>query len=490
MELAADVTGASLLGDSSISVTQVTCDSRKVKPGALFCAIEGSRADGHAYVESAVRGGAVAVLSRRPRMTGAAAWLQVPDDRRGMAEAACTFWKNPSFRMRVTGITGTNGKTTVAVLTGHMLRSAGRRCGILGTIQYDLEGEVLAAPNTTPQPADLQEYLAGMLERGAQFASMEVSSHALDLGRVHGMRFATAVFTNLSRDHLDYHGDMEKYFAAKRRLFEMLGEDAWAILPEGDEWAERIAAACRARILRYGMGPEAQVRAENLQMSRAGIRMTLATPSGRGPLESVLVGMPNVKNLLAAAAAGCALGLSFEEIRAGLSAAPPVRGRFERLRCEERGFDVWVDYAHTPDALRAVLETARALRPRRVLAVFGCGGDRDRGKRVPMARAVAELADRVYLTSDNPRSEDPESIMREAEPGLREFRRPGEYVLEADRRRAIEGALAEAGAGDIVVIAGKGHETYQILGNRTVPFDDRAVAEEILGLRAARGKTA
>ncbi|UCF80150.1 MAG: UDP-N-acetylmuramoyl-L-alanyl-D-glutamate--2,6-diaminopimelate ligase [Acidobacteriota bacterium] len=476
--IAKEIEGARAHGRTRVKVRSVACDSRRVRAGALFCAIRGEHLDGHAFLDEALKRGAKAVLSEEAPQRDLP-WITASDARRAMARAACLVYEHPSRRLKVLGVTGTNGKTTVVHLLGHMLRALGSPCGVLGTLGYDLDGEALPAENTTPQAPDLQEMLFQLASRSVPYAAMEVSSHALSLGRVEGTRFAGAVFTGLTRDHLDFHGSMKAYFEAKRRLFEALPEDAWAVLNADNEHAEPMQKACRGRTLTYGLDAGAQVRAESVSLALDGLRFDVVSPRGRRRIHSPLIGMPNVSNLLAASAAAEMLELPFRDALNALAQAPPVRGRFEHIRAQQ-GFDVLVDYAHTDDALRNLLRSARSLRPKRVLTVFGCGGDRDKGKRIPMGRAAGEWSDLVFLTSDNPRGEGPQKILEDVEPGVREFRAPGEYVMEADRRRAIKLALRAARPGDLVVVAGKGHETHQILADRTVAFDDQQVVEEIL----------
>ena len=381
--------------------------------------------------------------------------------------------------MAITGITGTNGKTTTAYLTDSIFRAAGKTTAMVGTIEYRLAGRTFEPTNTTPESLDLHRLFAGLARLGGTDATMEVSSHALDQGRVHGVPFHTAVFTNLTRDHLDYHGTLEAYFAAKRLLFE--GREAppprWAVLNQDDPWTARIPIQPETRVIRYGTSDAAELRATGISADFAGLRFETAWNGERLEVASPMLGKINVYNILAAIGAGLARGVAAEAILQGIASCAAVPGRFERIE-EGQPFLVIVDYAHTDDALRNVIAAARDLKPKRVITVFGCGGDRDRNKRPLMGQAVAEAADLVVLTSDNPRSEDPLSIMNDALVGIRRY--DVEHRVEPDREAAIRLALSLANAGDIVIVAGKGHETHQTVGGRKLPFDDREVARRLL----------
>jgi UDP-N-acetylmuramoyl-L-alanyl-D-glutamate--2,6-diaminopimelate ligase len=467
-------------------------DSRRVAEGFLFFAFPGSRTDGRKFAEDALARGAVAVASESDepredknadqeiRPTEAARWIQVEHGRQALAVASRTFYGKPDERIGLTGITGTNGKTTTGFLIDSVLRAAGGVTALIGTIEYRLAGRVLPAVNTTPESLDLARIFAELAAAGGTHATMEVSSHALALGRVYGLRFHTAVFTNLTRDHLDFHGAMEAYFAAKRMLFEGTGAEApprFAVLNRDDEYARRIPADSRTETLWYGLGAGSNLRARHISTGPQGLRFEAQHGKLRIPLESPLIGRINVYNILAACGAGLSYGVAPEAIARGIAGLRAVPGRFERVD-EGQPFVVAVDYAHTDDALRNVIAVARGLAPKRVITVFGCGGDRDRSKRPLMGQAAAEGSDFVVLTSDNPRSEDPLAIMNDALVGIRRTDVP--HVVEPDRAAAIARALKEARPGDIVILAGKGHETYQVLKDKTIPFDDRAVAREVL----------
>jgi UDP-N-acetylmuramoyl-L-alanyl-D-glutamate--2,6-diaminopimelate ligase len=465
-------------------------DSRRVQPGYAFFAVRGEKTDGNRFVWQAVERGAAAVVSAEPMIEGLpAAWVRVRDARKALALASANFYGHPSRGLRLAGITGTNGKTTTAFLLESVLLAAGKHAGLFGTIEYHLPGAAgapaplrrLPAPNTTPESLDLQAYLAELRDLGGTHVVMEVSSHALALDRVYGCTFHTAVFTNLSRDHLDFHGTMEAYFAEKRKLFQGWGAEPpqWAVL-NADDAAGAELAGCRCpNVLWYGFGAKATVRPAARNPEPASGCFVAETPWGPLELGSSLLGRPNVCNLLAAAGAALALGFSRGEVERGLSALENVPGRFERVEAGQP-FLVLVDYAHTDDALRSLIGVARGLvRPcNRVITLFGCGGDRDRSKRPLMGEAAASLSDLVILTSDNPRSEDPMAIINDALPGVRNNK--AEYRVEPDRARAIALAIGLARPGDIVLLAGKGHEDYQVIGAETIHFDDREAALEVL----------
>jgi len=455
-------------------------DSRRVQPGFLFFAFPGSRADGREFAADALARGAVAVVSESPAPPGfAAPWIAVEHGLHALALAARNFYHRPDERVALTGITGTNGKTTTSYLIDSILRAAGRTTALIGTIEYHLAGRVLPAINTTPESLDLMRLLAELEAAGGTHATMEVSSHSLALGRVYGLNFHTAIFTNLTRDHLDFHHTMEDYFAAKQLLFSGAGAvpPAWAVLNRDDEWCRRVEIPRQSEPLWFGLGPKATVRARHVSSSLQGLRFEVQSRLGRVNVESPLVGKINVYNILAACSAGLSYGLAPETIAAGIAQCRAVPGRFERID-EGQPFGVVVDYAHTDDALRNTIAVARALTPKRVITLFGCGGDRDRAKRPLMGAAAAENSDYVVLTSDNPRSEDPLAIMNDALVGIRRTDVP--LVVEPDRATAIARAIKEARPGDIVILAGKGHETYQVLKDRTIDFDDREVARRVL----------
>jgi UDP-N-acetylmuramoyl-L-alanyl-D-glutamate--2,6-diaminopimelate ligase len=480
--------GAALSGSAPLDLSGVTHDSRNVSAGGLFVAIRGLKDDGNAYVDAALRKGAGLIASEQPSRPGVP-WLTVPDAREALATAAALFHGDPAEALTLVGVTGTNGKTTTTFLVDGVLRAAGHRVGVLGTIAYRIGGRAIDAARTTPESSDLQALLRQMVDAGCSHAVLEVSSHSLALKRLHGCRFAVGVFTNLTRDHLDFHGDMESYFEAKRLLFDrLLAADGHAVINVDDDWGQNLATSLSGpRVITYGLQRSASVRAEEVDLSLTGTRFTARTPAGDLRIESPLVGLFNVRNLLAATGAALALGVDFDSVRRGLAGVAGVPGRMERVEAGQP-FTVVVDYAHTDDALKNLLETVRALGPKRVITVFGCGGDRDTTKRPLMGAVAARLSDIVIVTSDNPRSEPPEAIMAEIQRGMNGHRSGKERHAIVDRREAIACALDLAEAGDVVVIAGKGHETHQVIRDRKLPFDDREVARELLAVRARGGK--
>ncbi|MDE3242746.1 MAG: UDP-N-acetylmuramoyl-L-alanyl-D-glutamate--2,6-diaminopimelate ligase [Nitrospirota bacterium] len=481
-------------GGLGIAVTGLTDDSRAVRPGHVFVAVKGGKADGHRYLAQAVQAGAVALVVQDPAPGAAVPVIQVPDSRRAVGLLASRFHGDPSSKLTMVGVTGTNGKTTITYLCRSVLEAAGRKVGVIGTVAYQIGAEVMPASHTTPGAVELQELLARMVSAGLDSAVMEVSSHALALDRTAGCEFDMAVFTNLTQDHLDFHADLEDYFQAKVRLFSGLTQEGRKLRPKraivnvDDERGARVCQACRVPVWTYAVQRPADLRAEAVQLSLAGTRFTAATPAGRFEVASKLVGEHNVYNLLAAIGVGLQEGLAPEQICAGLAAVRNVPGRFERVEAGQ-DFTVVVDYAHTEDALMRLLAAANRLKTGRIITVFGCGGDRDRGKRPKMGRVAAEQSDVVVLTSDNPRSEDPLAILREVEVGVKEALAAApartRYQVVADRRQAIEAAIGEARTGDTVLIAGKGHEDYQIIGSQKLHFDDREVARDVL-LRRGR----
>jgi len=497
---------ARLLGDTSAlsrQVKTVSYDSRKAGAGSLFVALRGQRFDGATFAAQALARGAMAVIAEVEPPPGVPVpWIVVSDARRALAIVADAFYAHPSGEIRVVGITGTNGKTTTAYLVGAAFEAAGIPAGILGTIAYRIGREEREASRTTPEAPDVQQFLREMVDEGCRACAMEVSSHALVLRRVDGTEFAAAVFTNLTRDHLDFHHDMESYFAAKRRLFEMLPPGAPAVLNADDPRSASLTGLV-GRSVTYAIDRPADVRPRALLFSLSGLLLDIETPRGPIRIESRLVGRPNAYNLLAAAATGVALDLPGEAVGRGLASVTHVPGRFQVVSGREDDITVVVDYAHTDDALKNLLETSRPLATYRLITVFGCGGDRDRTKRPLMGAVAARLSDVVVITSDNPRSEDPAGIIEEIKRGIvqpadraraTEPPRNGQRqsgpatptcLSIVDRRGAIEKAISMAGAGDVVLIAGKGHERYQVIGDRVLPFDDCEVAGEALARRRA-----
>jgi UDP-N-acetylmuramoyl-L-alanyl-D-glutamate--2,6-diaminopimelate ligase len=473
-------------GTLPATVTGVAYDSRKVIAGNLFVAVPGFKQDGRRYVRDALgRGAAAVVLEGDDVLAGSAAGrIMVPSVREALARLADAYFGHPSGCLTVVGITGTNGKTTTSLLVEALLRAGGRTTGVIGTIQYRIGAETRPAAQTTPEAVDLQSLLSEMVERGVTAVAVEVSSHALSLHRVDGVDFDVAVFTNLTQDHLDFHGTLGSYRAAKARLFALLASGGkprrTSVVNVDDPAGSSMVAGLTLPTVTFGLGGDADVRPRRFASRIEGITMDAKTPRGTVQIESPLVGEHNVMNLLAAVGVGLALEMEPAAIGHALGQLKAVPGRFERVEAGQP-FLVAVDYAHTPDALERVLSTARKLvsHGARLAVVFGCGGDRDRGKRPLMGGIAARLADRVWVTSDNPRSENPESIIEEIVAGI-----PAEgrerHAATPDRKAAIREALGWARAGDVVVIAGKGHETYQIIGAEMLDFDDREVARSVL----------
>lgn len=496
-ELVPEIGAVGASGSSSAQITGIEYDSRRVRPGAVFVAMKGGSTDGNRFVEKAIAAGATGILTDssqtfdhllvyRPEVPV----LEVEHGRRALAQASAAFFGHPERRLAATGITGTNGKTTTAFLTESLMNLAARKTVLVGTIECHIAGEVRSSVHTTPESRDLFELMAEGAALGATELVMEVSSHALDQQRVAGIPFDAAVFTNLTRDHLDYHGTMEKYFEAKRLLFAGKAYSAprVAVLNAEDPRSAELAGAARAagaEVRTYGIS-SGDWRAAEHRLTPGGAQFRLKTPFGSAEVASHLAGTVNILNLLAALAAAHARGLTFEELAEFTPQLQPVPGRFQPV---DRGqpFTVIVDYAHTDDALRNLTALARQMtegNDGRVLTLFGCGGDRDRTKRPKMGQAAGEGSDFVIATSDNPRSEDPFAILAEIEPGLKAT--GVRYTIEPDRATAIRIALAEARPGDIVLLAGKGHEREQILADRTIPFDDAEVARAALTELAAR----
>ena len=466
------------------SITGIAYDSRSVQPGQVFVALKGVHADGAAFARQAVERGAIAVVAEQPLPDLGAPVLHVTDARLALAELSADFYGHPSERMRVVGITGTNGKTTTAHLVASIFEAANMKCGVIGTVAHRVGDEVRESSHTTPEAPDVQQLLHEMVDRGCVACVMEVSSHALALRRVDGTAFSAGVFTNLTRDHLDFHNDMEEYFQAKRRLFEMLPAGAPALINVDDPRGAAVVEAS-ARPVTFAINRAADITPGPLSFSIDGLEFDIRTPRGTLRVRSKLVGRPNVYNILAAASTAVALDLPFDAIEKGLQALDAVPGRFEVVSSSKDGITVVVDYAHTDDALRNLLETARPLARARVITLFGCGGERDRTKRPLMGAVASRLSDVLVVTSDNPRHEDPRRIIEEIQRGITpDTRKEGaELFAIADRRAAIAKAIEVARPGDMVLLAGKGHEKYQVLGDEQLPFDDVAIAREMLGRR-------
>ncbi|MGC1463892.1 MAG: UDP-N-acetylmuramoyl-L-alanyl-D-glutamate--2,6-diaminopimelate ligase [Terracidiphilus sp.] len=486
-DLTTEITAVGATGGSDAPITGIEYDSRRVRPGAVFVAMKGGSTDGNKYIDKAIAAGALGIITdSAPTFDHLTVYeaglpvLEVEHGRRALAQASAAFFEHPERTLAATGITGTNGKTTTAFLTEALLNAAARKTVLVGTIEYHLAGEVRPSIHTTPESRDLFELMAESVRRGATELVTEVSSHGLDQGRATGINFDVAVFTNLTRDHLDYHQTMEKYFTAKRLLFDgtVYPAPRMAVINEGDEYSRRLTAAALragAEVRTYGIG-KGDWCAASYALNPSGAILTLETPAGKAEVVSRLAGEVNILNLLAAFTAAHARGVPFADLVAAIPTLNPVPGRFQLVDAGQP-FTVIVDYAHTDDALRNLTTLARqmtAQNGRRVITVFGCGGDRDRTKRPKMGQAAGEGSDFVVATSDNPRTEDPLAILAEIEPGLKATCTP--YTIEPDRTSAIHFALAAAVPGDVVLIAGKGHEEEQILNGRTIPFDDTEVA--------------
>lgn len=490
-DLIAEVAAVDCTGASSAPVTGIEYDSRRVQPGAVFVAMKGGTTDGNRFVDKAIAAGAAGILTDSPQTFDHLAVyrpglpvLLVEHGRRALAQASAAFFAHPERHLSATGITGTNGKTTTAFLLESLLNRAARKTVLIGTIECHLAGQTRPSLHTTPEPRDLFELMAEGVARGATELVMEVSSHALDQGRVAGIGFDAAVFTNLTRDHLDYHQTMDRYFAAKRLLFDgtMYPAPRVAVINAGDAHAEDLVNAARAagaEVRAYGIG-KGDWRAAKFVLTPAGAEIDIETPAGAARVVSPLAGEVNVLNLLAALAAAHARGVAFSELMEAVPALKPVPGRFKPVHAGQP-FTVIVDYAHTDDALRNLTQLARETAKQssgRVITLFGCGGGRDRTKRPKMGQAAGEGSDFVVATSDNPRSEDPLAILAEIEPALRAT--GTQYAVEPDRAGAIRLALKAAAPGDVILLAGKGHEKEQILADRAIPFDDSEVALSIL----------
>ncbi len=480
-ELLRDVPVREMRGDADVEITSVTPDSRLVSTGALFVAIPGTAKDGTAFIPQAIERGAAAILAQASTATQAPpATVIVDDARAALALIAANLYGRPADKLSLVGVTGTSGKTTTARMIESVFDALHEPAGLIGTIEYRAGDERLVADRTTPDAVVLQEWFAKMVDAGVKHAVMEVSSHALALKRTHGLKFAAAVFTNLSREHFDFHKDFEDYFAAKRILFDQIDRTRQtAVVNIDDDYGRRLATEFGASALTFGRNANADVHpTEDFSITVEGLRGTVRTPRGDIRVESPILGLPNLYNWLGAIGAAIVVGIPDSAIEEGIRNLKSVRGRFERVG--ESTPTVIVDYAHKPDALEKLLHAVRKISgQRRLKIIFGCGGDRDRGKRPQMGDIAARLADEVIVTSDNPRGEEPQVIIDEIARGITS----GNSVSIADRREAIARTIAEAGDDDVIVIAGKGHETYQVIGDRVVHFDDREEAEIALKKR-------
>jgi UDP-N-acetylmuramoyl-L-alanyl-D-glutamate--2,6-diaminopimelate ligase len=487
-ELAEAIQSARLTGDGNPEICGVAYDSRKVKAGDLFVAVKGSTSDGHRFISFAIEAGASAVLGE-DELSLEVPYVQVTDSRRALGVAASFLMDHPSLSRKVMGITGTNGKTTTSFLLKSILEAAGQKPTLIGTVRYELEGEALKCERTTPEAPEIQDLIERTIEGG--WVVMEASSHALALERLTGTYFDCAIFTNLTRDHLDFHRTFEEYEAAKTRLFESLddskakGKAPIAVINVDDPAGARIAKAVNCRVVTYSASKGAEFVLESVEISQGRSTIHITGPQGSSTMRTSLVGEYNGMNVLAAYAAAVSMGLEPAVVERGIESLESVPGRVESIR-EAQDFLVVVDYAHTPEALSNLLASMRSVTPGRLIIVFGCGGDRDRGKRPLMAKAVADMSDLAIVTSDNPRTEDPEQIIMETLKGFEGT--DADYENIADREEAIAHAIEIAKKNDCVVIAGKGHEDYQIVGDRILEFDDREVARKYLRRKAARSK--
>jgi UDP-N-acetylmuramoyl-L-alanyl-D-glutamate--2,6-diaminopimelate ligase len=474
---------------SNLEIRQVTCDSRKVQPGALFFALHGAKTDGNAFIQDAVQRGAIAIAGEAQApgdLPGTVVWIQVQEERKALAIAAANFFGHPASALQLVAVTGTNGKTTTTSLIDAIVKASGAKTGLFGTIAYHTPIGDYPAPNTTPESVDLQGFFAEIRDAGGKYAVLEASSHSLAMDRLWGCQFQAAVFTNLTREHMDFHETFEDYFAAKKRLFAGTGGGVpeVALLNSDDEFGERLGGLAK-KTLTYGLESQADITTKKFHLTFEGLTFLAQTPNGKLNVVSPLVGRINVYNLLAAIGAAQALGLSNEVIETGIRNLESVSGRFQRIDLGQP-FLVIVDYAHTDDALENLIRTARELNPKgRIITLFGCGGEKDRTKRPVMGEVTGRLSDLTILSSDNPRSEDPLKVISDIIVGLQKT--AGKYLIEPDREKAIGLAMDEARAGDMVLLAGKGHENYQILADRTLEFDDREMARRALRDRGFQG---
>jgi len=469
-------------GDMDREIRGISYDSRHTGPGHVFVAIKGYTLNGHDFVEDAVKRGAVAIVIEEDPVKYTERFhdisiVGVPDTRLALARMACAFYRHPCDRLNMIGITGTNGKTTTTFLTRAILRAGGLNTGLIGTISYILGERTLDASNTTPESLDLQRYLSEMYDSGMTHVVMEVSSHALTLKRIEGCRFRIAGFTNFSQDHLDFHRTMDEYFEAKCRIFSYLDSDGVAVMNVDDERIRDLSRRLDCEVITCGLTKDAMIRAHDIDLSTRdyGLEFSVRTPSAHFRVRSRLIGRFNIYNILISIGIAHALGLDEESIVRGIEETGPVDGRFEVIN-EGQDFLCIVDYAHTPDALKVLLDSVREITQGRIITVFGCGGDRDRTKRPLMGRVASERSDMVVLTSDNPRSEDPLQIIRDIEKGIE----GNNYIIRVDREEAIREAVRMAKRGDSVVVAGKGHERYQEIKGRRYGFSDRDVVRRVL----------
>lgn len=473
-------------GNEESFISGITNYSKEVRENYIFVAVKGERYDGHDFIDEAIKLGANTVVSeRRPKLSKDVNWLRVKDVREALWEISVILYQNPGSKVKLIGVTGTNGKTTTTHIIEHIFKRVGFQTGLLGTIYSRWGEKLIPAHLTTPESPHINRMLKEMVEDGVTICVMEVSSHSLCMKRVDGLNFKCAVFTNLTHDHLDFHKNMKSYFDAKKRLFELLDKrEGYGIVNIDDPWGRKLSREIKAPLLFYGLGKDAHIFPIDYKLSSEGIEAELSTPSGEIEISSPLLGKPNLYNILASVGVALAFNLGKEDIKKAIREFRGVKGRFEIVE-NSLGFKVMVDYAHSDDALRNLLQTVSELKPKRIIVVFGAGGDRDRKKRPKMGEVAGKFADIPIITSDNPRSEDPLAIIREIEAGLKRSGNKN-YIVIPDRREAIYKAISIAEEGDFVILAGKGHEEYQIIGNERIPFSDREVAMSALEERNAR----
>ena len=465
-------------GDPDLEITNISYDSRTVKKGGIFVALKGNNLDGHDFIYDAVKNGAKAILVEKiPKAPISASVVQVKDTRRALSKIALNFFNPPLDKMNIIGITGTNGKTTTTYLIESILSASGKKTAVIGTINYRFCGKVFSAPVTTPESADLMQMLRKMGDCGVTDVIMEVSSHSLVQGRVADCPFKVAVFTNITRDHLDYHGCFEEYFKAKAKLF-LEYKPSYSVINADDPMGKKLIKSIK-NCIKYGLKKDYDIWAKDINIHPNGIEADIITPKGTIKVYSSLIGDFNLYNILAAVGVCYCLGIEPHIIKQGIENVGLIPGRMEVIKNKDSPFII-VDYAHSPDALLRVLRSIGSIFKKRPITVFGCGGDRDKGKRKEMGKIAAEHSNFVIITSDNPRSEDPFAIMSQIEEGIKQAEKKTGYMLEADRRKAIKEAINMAKKDDVILVAGKGHENYQIIGNKKIPFDDRKVIRELL----------
>jgi UDP-N-acetylmuramoyl-L-alanyl-D-glutamate--2,6-diaminopimelate ligase len=478
-EVLAGVPNTIFEGPWDVDINGITHDSRGIQTGYVFVAVQGEKMDGFSFIEKALQGGAKAVLSSRKKPDlFPKAWIQVSDEREALGLCSANFYGHPSKELKIVGITGTKGKTTVSYILEEILKKAKFIPGVIGTISYRGPNFDRLAERTTPEASDLQKMLRQMVDGGATHCIMEVSSHALELKRVTGIEFDVAVFTNLSGEHMDYHQSMDLYFEAKKKLFYAGQNNRIAVINTDDDWGKKLVSDISMEFISTGLHSHAMVSAEKFEFNTNGTKLTAKFPSGKMSISSHLLGKPNVYNTLSSLAASLAMDIPTDAIREGIAALRVVPGRFERIK-NSLGIHIYVDYAHTDDALKNLLETAQGLARERIILVFGAGGDRDKTKRPRMGAIAGELADLTILTSDNPRTESPSDIISDIEQGIRTTG-PNKYLIQPNRKEAIKKAFSLARKDDMILVAGKGHENYQILGDKIIPFSDKDVIHDIL----------